>query len=222
MLEVTGTTVTNPRPSCTAEAKAGSLLATTAGRRRLACAPMTGSRSTNRVSPRSIRLDTVALGHFPGGGFAGALPFKEGVLVGRAESAPRKRRTALCRTADREGRLCDRAYESRNSTSSSGRLTLTFIMGSCRSHHPGSKPPVGREVERGAKDPGRRQAIPPLKAARPGPETAMGGKVQGPARRASGWPGPFGAAAGSWPVSCSRERHHGCHRPGRPPQAAAR
>src|ERR1019366_3780263 len=45
-----------------------------------------------------------------------------------ASSAVWRRRTARWTAADREASPCSRAYSSRNSTSSPGRLTLTFIL----------------------------------------------------------------------------------------------
>src|ERR1035441_9195409 len=56
VFEVTGTTVTTPRPSRVAVALAASLLTTTAGRVLLASDPRAGSRVTGAVSPRRIQL----------------------------------------------------------------------------------------------------------------------------------------------------------------------
>jgi hypothetical protein len=50
--EVTGTTVTTPRPRRTAVVFAPSSLTITAGRRLSASAPLSGSGSTSRISPR--------------------------------------------------------------------------------------------------------------------------------------------------------------------------
>src|SRR5580658_5922010 len=95
MFVVTGTTVTTPRPKRAAVTLAPSLLTTTAGRRLLASAPRTGSRSTRRISPRRIGPEAIgpeAIGpeaiaddHVPGLGFAGLLPLGECVFVRRAE-----------------------------------------------------------------------------------------------------------------------------------------
>ena len=52
MLDVTGTTVTTPRPNRSAVLFAPSLLTMTAGRRLFDSDPTTGSRSTQRISPR--------------------------------------------------------------------------------------------------------------------------------------------------------------------------
>src|SRR5919109_989641 len=57
MLDVTGTTVTTPRPSRVAVMFAPSLLTITAGRRLAVSAPRVGSRSTILISPRRIRLE---------------------------------------------------------------------------------------------------------------------------------------------------------------------
>jgi hypothetical protein len=62
--DVTGTIVTMPRPKRSAVAFARSLLTITAGRRLLASAPSTGSRSVRRISPRRIR-EPVCQGGFP-------------------------------------------------------------------------------------------------------------------------------------------------------------
>src|SRR3546814_2638862 len=72
-----------------------------------------------RRPPRSTRTDT--LGPYT------TLFVSQASSYALPSSVARRSRTALCSAADRESSLCFRAYSSRYSTSSSGRLTLSFI-----------------------------------------------------------------------------------------------
>ena len=56
IIDVTGTTVTTPRPRRVAVMFAPSLLTMIAGRRLFASEPIAGSKSTLWISPRSIRV----------------------------------------------------------------------------------------------------------------------------------------------------------------------
>src|SRR6266571_3561694 len=81
VFDVRGTTVITPRPRRAAAMLAPSLLTITAGRRLEASAPLTGSKSTKRISPLSIVAQTVGFRHIPACTLARCFPFAEGVLV---------------------------------------------------------------------------------------------------------------------------------------------
>ena len=86
----------------------------------------TGSRLTRYISPRIIRSQTVARCHVPVCGVLGTVPGPERVKWGLARHLsvavpPYGRRRTATVSPERERR------HRRNSTSSSGRLTLSFI-----------------------------------------------------------------------------------------------
>jgi hypothetical protein len=88
MFDVTGTMVITPRPKRAAVELAPSLLTMTAGRRLFASAPLTGSKSTRRISDRCISRETVADNRFPRFFLAGQFPLDECLLVGGTELGP--------------------------------------------------------------------------------------------------------------------------------------